>query len=73
MKKFIKVVVLCLNSEGAAEFFTHTARVTDDEYRLGQHYDQAAEAATEAGFEPKLSFDQNDPAAKQLGSVHLFM
>ena len=73
MKKSVKVVVLCLNRAGAPEFFTHMALVTDDEYCLGRHYDQAAEAATEAGFEPKLSFDQNDPAAKQLGSVYLFM
>lgn len=48
-------------------------RVTDAEREQGLHYEEAETAAKDAGFEPKCTFDSNDPAAKQLGNLYLFV
>ena len=65
----VRVIVLCRNSEGAPEFHTCAVDVTAAQYNNGEHYELAKENAEDNGYEPQLSFDENDPAAKQLGSI----
>jgi len=69
-----KVVVLCINSEGASEFHTVSPGVTQQEMDDGLHYEKAKENAAYNGFEePMMAFDSTDPAAKQLGEVLSWM
>lgn len=68
--KHVKVVVLCINSNGAPEFHTCTPEVTPEQYQNGDHYDLAKENAAHNGYdEPMIAFDEKDAAARQLGEV----
>lgn len=65
----VKVVVLCLNSEGMPEFYTCTPECTPDDVEQGKHYVLAKESAEDQGYDPVIAFDATDPAAKQLGEI----
>lgn len=68
--QYPKVIVLCINSEGAPEFHTCTPAVTQEQLEQGLHYELAKENAADNGYEePMMAFDENDPAARQLGDV----
>ena len=70
MLLYPKVIVLCTNANGAAEFHSCTPEVTADQLRAGEHYALAKENARFNGFtEPMIAFDAEDPAAKQLESL----
>ena len=70
MLLYPKVIVLCTNANGAAEFHSCTPEVTADQLRAGEHYALAKENAGFNGFtEPMIAFDAEDPAAKQLESL----
>ena len=71
--KNVKVIVLCSNSEGAPEFHSCAIDVTQEQYDNGDHYDLAMENAEDNGYEPHKAFDQNDPAAKQLGDIFTWL
>lgn len=64
-----KVIVLCKNSEGAAEFFTCTPEATRAQLEEGDHLELAKECAEDNGYEPVMAFDQSDPAAMQMAGV----
>lgn len=65
-----KVVVLCANASGEPEFHTCSPEVSKAAYDEGAHYALAKENAEDNGYEGlMLSFDQNDPAAKQLAAI----
>jgi len=61
-----KVVVLCHNSEGQAEFVKCTPRVTQNDIDNGRHFLYAKELAAERGYTPLEAFDAQDQAARQL-------
>jgi len=66
-----KVVVLCINSEGAPEFHSCSPECTQKQVDEGQHYDLAKENASFNGFvEPMIAFDATDPAAKDLSASY---
>lgn len=70
MVVYPKVIVLCTNANGAAEFHSCAPEVTADQLRAGEHYALAKENAGANGFiEPMIAFDAEDPAAKQLESL----
>lgn len=70
-----KVIVLAINSNGAPEFFQVTpAECTQAQVDNGEHYDMAKENAGFNGYEePMIAFDATDPAAQQLGELHLWI
>lgn len=68
-KKLVKMVVLCRNSMGEPEFHTCAVEVTQAQYDDGAHYELAEENAEDNGYEPKFSFAEDDPAAKQMGDI----
>lgn len=66
----VKVVVLCVNSNGVPEFFTCPVNTTENGVKNGEHYDLACEQALREGFEkPMISFDKTDEAGKGLAEV----
>ena len=69
----VKMVVLCRNSEGAPEFHTCAVEVTPAQRASGDHYEMAEENAADNGYEPQFAFEENDPAAKQLGEIHAWL
>lgn len=70
-KKFVKVVVLCTNSNGSPEFHTCAIECSQEDVDNGSHYDRAKENASWNGFqEPMMAFDANDEAAKQFLSIY---
>lgn len=72
--QYPKVIVLCINSEGAPEFHTCTPAVTQEQMEQGRHYELAKENAADNGYEePMMAFDENDPAAKQLGDMLIWL
>ena len=58
----IKTAVMCRNSNGAPEMVHFDIECTDHQYTDGDHYGFAEDKARNLGFEPKLAFDENDPA-----------
>jgi hypothetical protein len=67
---FVKVAVLCHNSNGVPEFHTCTPEVTQEQIDNGEHYDLAKENAANNGYEePMLAFDAKDVAGRQLAEV----
>ncbi|MBP8694571.1 MAG: hypothetical protein KBH35_03080 [Bifidobacterium sp.] len=71
--QIVKMVVLCRNSEGAPEFHTCAVTVTPAQRESGDHYAMAEDNALDNGYEPQFSFEENDPAAKQLGEIHAWL
>lgn len=73
-KTRLRVIVLCSNSNGEPEFHSCMPEVTESEKRDGVHYERAKENAQWSGFAPPMiAFDGTDPAAKQLGDLHLWL
>ena len=66
MKKEIKVVVSCRNSNGQPDFYFTTVSVNENAYNDGTHYDIAEEDARLAGYDVFCSFDEKDPAFKYI-------
>ena len=69
----VKMVVLCRNSEGAPEFHTCAVEVTPTQRASGDHYEMAEDNAVDNGYEPQFAFEENDPAAKQMGEIHAWL
>ena len=69
----VKMVVLCRNSEGAPEFHTCAVEVTPAQRASGDHYEMAEDNAVDNGYEPQFAFEENDPAAKQMGEIHAWL
>lgn len=61
-----KVMVAARNSNGDPDFFFCIVKSTFEEYNEGEHYVLAERMAIEQGYEPHLSFDENDPAGKAI-------
>jgi hypothetical protein len=60
----IRCVVACKNASGQPDFFGCTLTATQEEYDNGEHYDAAAVAAEEEGYEgPFVVYDENDGPA----------
>lgn len=57
-----RMIVAALNSMGEPDFYFCKIRCTFEEYTNGEHYALAERKASDEGYEPKLSFDENDAA-----------
>lgn len=67
---YIKMIVLCTNSNGSPEFYTCSPEVTQEQIDKGEHYELAKENAKYNGYtEPMIAFDSRDAAARQLGEI----
>ncbi len=71
MKK-IKCAVACTNSNGEPDFYFVTVKCTDEQYENGDHYDRAKEEAEEAGYDPFLVYDENDPYSAKIMSMTIW-
>ena len=60
----IKCMVTERNASGDADFFIVKVKCTEEQYSLGEHYDAAEQSAYEYGYEPVLTFDENEAAGK---------
>lgn len=70
----IKMVVLATDSNGSPAFHTCQVEVTEAQYEQGEHYDLAKENASFNGYEePMIAFDERDPAARQMGEIHVWL
>lgn len=67
--EFVKMLVLCENAEGAAEFHACEIPVTARQIESGEHYGLAETEAENNGYKPIKAFDQTDPAMKQMVSL----
>lgn len=61
-----RVVVAALNSNGEPDFYFVKIRSTYEEYQDGEHYALAERKAIDEGYEPRISFDELDPAGKAI-------
>ena len=61
-----KVIVAALNANGEPDFFFCIIRCTLEEYENAEHYVLAERRAIDEGYEPRLSFDENDAAGKAI-------
>lgn len=61
-----KLIVACLNADGVPDFYFCKVRCTGEQYDNAEHYILAERRAIEAGYEPRLSFDENDAAGKAI-------
>lgn len=58
----IQVGVMSEDANGAPDVTFHTIECSQEQYDNGDHYDMAKDLAEEDGYEPKIAFDENDPA-----------
>lgn len=57
----IRCVVSCRDANGIPSFYPCTVEVTEEQYKEGDHYDEADVLATDAGYEDVgLVYDEND-------------
>ena len=61
-----KLIVAALNANGEPDFFYCKVSCTDEQYDNGDHYVLAESLAVKEGYEPRLSFDENDSAGKAI-------
>ena len=60
----VKVVVAAANENGAPDFFICRIECYAYQYKNGEHYDEAKEAAADAGYDgPMVVFDEHDGPA----------
>ncbi len=62
----IKCIVACLNSNGERDLYFVKIKCTEEQYNLGQHYEEAQTSAEEEGYDPALVFDENDPGGRAM-------
>lgn len=62
----LKIMVACLNGMGEPDFYFCKVRCTREEYENAEHYALAERKASDEGYEPRLSFDENDAAGKAI-------
>jgi len=61
-----KMIVAALNSNGEPDFYFCIVKSTLEEFNEGEHYVLAERMALKEGYEPRLSFDENDAAGKAI-------
>lgn len=58
-KRKMKMLVSCLNANGSADMFACEVDATEDQYKLGEHYELAIGMAEQNGYEqPFLCYDE---------------
>jgi hypothetical protein len=62
----MKMIVAALNSNGEPDFYFCIVKCTSTQRQEGAHYDLAERMARKEGYEPRLSFDESDPAGKAI-------
>lgn len=67
----VKMVALSQQRSCAPEFHTCAVEVTPAQRASGDHYEMAEDNAVDNGYEPQFAFEENDPAAKQMGEIHV--
>ena len=66
MKKQIKCIVSCINSNGEPDLYFIVIECSEDQYDNGDHYDAAKGQCEEDGYEPYLAYDENDAAGNSM-------
>jgi hypothetical protein len=66
MKKQVKCIVSCLNSNGEPDLYFIVIECTDEQYNDGDHYDAAKAQCEEDGYESYLAYDENDSAGNAM-------
>ena len=61
-----KLIVACLNANGEPDFYFCKVRCTGEQYNSAEHYVLAEDKAIEAGYEPRLAFDEKDAGGKAI-------
>jgi hypothetical protein len=60
---YIRVMVTCIDSNGAPDFYPCIVKCNDQQYDNGEHRDRAILEAESHGYEkPMIAFDEMDPA-----------
>lgn len=62
----IKCIVAAVNASGEPDFFFCKVECSKEQYDNGEHYEAAEELAEEEGYEPKLAYDERDPAGRAM-------
>ncbi len=68
----IKVAVAATNANGEPDLFFTQVACSKEQYENGDHYDTAKTAAENAGYEPYLAYDENDPPGSALMELFLW-
>jgi hypothetical protein len=61
-----KMIVAAINAQGEPDFYFCKVRCNAEQYDNGDHYVLAENKSIAEGYEPKLSYDENDSAAKAI-------
>lgn len=61
-----KVIVAAINPHGDPDFYFCIIKCTLEEQEEGEHYVLAERMALKEGYEPRLSFDEDDAAGKAI-------
>lgn len=61
-----KLIVAASNASGEPDFYFCKVSCTGEQYENGEHYVLAESLAIKEGYEPKLSYDENDKAGKAI-------
>lgn len=61
-----KMIVAAVNANGEPDFYFCKVRCNAEQYDNGDHYVLAERKAIDEGYEPKLSYDENDDAGKSI-------
>ena len=64
-----KMMVAAHNAEGEPDFFFCVVEGYREDYDWGNFYCAAIDAASREGYDPKLAYDEDDPAGKVLASA----
>lgn len=72
MKNSIRCIVACVNSNGEPDLFFIKVLVSKESYNRGQHYVAAQDAASRHGYEPMLTYDENDRAGEAMLSLFVW-
>lgn len=62
----LRVMVAVINPNGNPDFFFCKVKCRQDEYEHDEHYLAAERLAEDEGYEPKLAFDEYDPAGSAI-------
>jgi hypothetical protein len=66
----VRCVVACRNANGEPDLFFCKIHCTTEQYIRGNHYTRAKLVAEEEGYEPKLVWDEFDPAFTAMSNVN---
>jgi hypothetical protein len=64
--RIVRCIVAAYNANGSPDLYFVKVMADDDDVRHGRHYHAARSAAIDSGYEPRLVFDEHDPAGRAI-------